>query len=285
VTCENDVKENRLLKLDPALLKTLLIDRTTGRNIIWATNNYEYLGENYAFDKHIEVELITGENGEVIKPRVEKSKNQQKERTKNRAEVFTPSWVCKAQNDLWERIGNFQDWREFVECTCLEITCGEAPYICSRYDATTGKKMKIDQRVGFLDRKLQKVAQNCKTEKEWLKWSKIAYQNSYGYEWQGDNVLLARENLLCTFCDYYKRQFKKKPNIELQKEFAQIISWNIWQMDGLKFVVPNSDKLAKIMDWKENEPVVFKSVYKETKDRVKTKAVEEEIYSNFGIDR
>ena len=77
---------------------------------------------------------------------------------------------------------------------------------------------------------------------EWLHWAKIAFQSSYGYEWQGDNILIARENLLFTLIDYYKAQFKRRPTLKVQQEFAEIISWNIWQMDGIKYVVPMSCK-------------------------------------------
>ncbi len=53
-------------------------------------------------------------------------------------------------------------------------------------------------------------------------------------------MLIARENLLYTFIDYYKDKFNHIPSIELQQEFAEIISWNIFQMDGLKYVIPMS---------------------------------------------
>ena len=65
--------------------------------------------------------------------------------------------------------------------------------------------------------------------------------HTYGYEWQGDNLLLAREALLYTFIEYFKDKFPeetlKKPSII---GIARIISWNLWQMDGIKMVVPNS---------------------------------------------
>ena len=36
----------------------------------------------------------------------------------------------------------------------MEITCGEAPYLVSRYDTTTGEPIPIGRRIGLLDRKL-----------------------------------------------------------------------------------------------------------------------------------
>ena len=124
----------------------------------------------------------------------------------------------------------------------LEITCGEAPYIVSRYDPVSDKQefLPLPKRVGFLDKKLSVVSKYCVNSDDWLKWSKIAFQSSYGYEWQGDSLLIARENLLYTFIDYYQDKFKNSPSIELQKEIAEIIVWNIFQMDGLKYVIPMS---------------------------------------------
>ena len=95
-----DIKENILFELDKELLNILLKDRTSNNNLLWATDEYNYLGENYSVNEQITIELITGINGEVIKPRVEKTKQEQAVRIRQKAEVFTPSWVCNAQNNL-----------------------------------------------------------------------------------------------------------------------------------------------------------------------------------------
>ena len=96
--------------------------------------------------------------------------------------------------------------------------------------------------------------------------------------------------------DYYKNKFGHKPTLAVQQEFAEIISWNIFQMDGLKYVTPMSCKhvnrvipgeltlfgetpdtiekdecegckynrptkhngrYSKIMDWSESKPIRF----------------------------
>ena len=46
-----DIKENSLLEIDSELLDILLKDRTTGENILWATDNYESLGYLYKSDR------------------------------------------------------------------------------------------------------------------------------------------------------------------------------------------------------------------------------------------
>jgi len=230
--------------LPPEVVETLLRDHTTGKNIFWATHDYEELGSEYSCHSPILPELITGERGMVIRPRVLKSKEEQTGRAKGMAEVFTPSWICNAQNNLVEApllsSQGGKGWQDYVRATVLEITCGEAPYLVSRYDTTTGETIPIEKRIGLLDRKLRLVSENTETSGDWLKWAQTAYMNTYGYEWQGDNLLIARENLLLTFIEYYEAKFHKMPLPKSIGYIAYIISWNLWQMDGLKGVVPDS---------------------------------------------
>lgn len=262
-----DIREDDLRELSVAVLDTLLRDHTTGRNIFWATHDYESLGSMYDYHSEIRPELITGERGMVIRPRVLKSKANQTDRAKDMAEVFTPSWVCNAQNNLideawfgrkdvfnvedsekhtWQTIPNRikfpegKSWKDYVRATRWEITCGEAPYLVSRYDTTTGAFISLDERVGLLDRKLRIVSENTATSGEWLDMAQEAYMHTYGYEWQGDNLLLAREALLWTFIEYYQAKFDKMPLLKSINYIAYIISWNIFQMDGLAGVVPDS---------------------------------------------
>jgi hypothetical protein len=46
--------------------------------------------------------------------------------------------------------------------------------------------------------------------------------------------------MLVTFIENYKQQFGKEPLLKSIQFIAYIISWNVWQMDGLKGVIPNS---------------------------------------------
>ncbi len=270
-----DIFENDIIHRWPEVLRALLKDRTTNRNIFWATDMYEKnYGESYSFHHQITVEQITGNNGTIIRPRAVKSEEEQRFRIRDKAEVFTPSWICNAQNNLvddaWfgrENVFNTLDerthewipteekiefpdtktWQDYVCRNCLEITCGEAPYLASRYDTTTGVPIKeLKMRIGVLDRKLRVVGENVKTMKDWYMWAFNAIKSTYGYEWQGDSLLLAREAILYTFIDYYK-EFANQHRIKTIVPFrsylyhaAKIISWNLFQMDGLKTVLPMS---------------------------------------------
>lgn len=273
-----DIKENNINQFDSELLDILLKDMTTGKNILWGTDNYISKGFMYSPQKEIQKGLITGYYGNVIKPRTMKSKSEQIKRSRDKAEVFTPAWVCNKQNNLvdnlWFGYNNIfnketpygwipykrkikfkeKKWTEYVKAIRLEITCGEAPYLVSRYDTTTGDIIPVMERIGILDRKLRIVNENTKDYNEWLEWVINAYKSVYGYEWQGDSLLIARENLLYTFTDNYLYKFKKKPTIEEVKQIAQIITYNIFQMDGMKFVVPYSCK---------NETYVQQSLFEE----------------------
>lgn len=243
-----DIHEDYLLQKDN-LLGMLLQDKTNGKNILWATDSYEHYGKSFAPNAPITANLVTGEYGQLIQPRAVKSKEEQLIRTREKAEVFTPLHIVKQMNDACDtkRITK-NNWQEYVALLKLEITCGEAPFIVSRYDPVSDKQelLPLEERVGFLDKKLNVVSKYCTTQDEWLKWAKIAFQSSYGYEWQGDSLLIARQNLLYTFIDYFQDKFKETPSLDLQKEIAEIIVWNIFQMDGLKYVIPMSCKTEKV---------------------------------------
>lgn len=285
-----DILENELIEKYPDILRILLRDQTTQKNIFWATDNYEHFGDSYRFNSKILPELITGEKGNVIMPRVHKDKILQLSRSKEMAEVFTPSWICNAQNNLvdnswfgkdcvfnkeillkngtksWETtkekivFPKGKTWQDYVRDTRLEISCGEAPYLVSRYDTTTGKFIKIENRIGILDRKLRVVNENLDSINEWFEAVETAYKSTYGFEWQGDSLLLAREALLITFIENFTYKFETEPPLETIQNIAQIISWNIWQMDGLKGVIPNSckDEIIDISDFFETKTEIKK---------------------------
>lgn len=269
---EIDILENEILEKYPDVLDILLRDHTTQENIFWASDNYEHLGKTYTFESQILTNLITGKNGNVIMPRVQKDKILQQSRARNMAEVFTPSWICNAQNNLidnswfekqnifnkeielddgswvWEvnpqkiTFPKNKTWKDYVCDKRLEMACGEAPYITSRYDTTTGAFIPVNERIGILDRKLRVINENVNTSDEWLKAAQTAFMSTYAYEWQGDSLLLAREAMLFTFIENYSLKFGKEPLLKSIKYIAYIISWNVWQMDGIKGVIPDSCK-------------------------------------------
>lgn len=80
-------------------MRFLLADKTTGENIIWATNTYERYGDGYRQDNQITPELISGVYANLIQPRILKAEEEQAARTKSKAEVFTPSWVVCYMNN------------------------------------------------------------------------------------------------------------------------------------------------------------------------------------------
>lgn len=321
-----DVSENSLIARFPEVLSLLLQDHTTGGNIIWATDNYQSRGDGYRFHDPILPELITGTNGTVIMPRIKRDRMIQSSRIRDMAEVFTPAWICNAQNNLvdqawfgyadvfnheinsgtehtWEPsqlpviFPQGKTWQDYIRNTCLEITCGEAPYLTSRYDVTTGQLIPLDRRIGLLDRKFMILNKNTpdieigmpsrpkkQIHKYWRRYAYRALQSTYGYEWTGDNLLLAREAIFMTFIDYYQQKWDthKLPEPNCLNKAAEIISWNIWQMDGIKYGIPGQipeehlddkisyevlpeKKLCRIKEWTSIEPlkgndVIFQSL-------------------------
>lgn len=246
------------------VLDLLLQDKSTKKNIIWATDTYEEYGEGFTDKVQMNINSLL-RYADIIRPRIQKSQEAQAQRTRKKAEVFTPAWLCNQMNNHcdedWfgcKNVFNIENddhtwtvtegkiefpkqkkWQQYIDSRRLEITCGEAPYLVSRYDVSTGKLIVPPiQRIGILDRKLRVVNENTDTYEEWLKWTTRAFEASYGYEYQGDNVLIARSNLLLTFLDYYEERWEKQPDEKLLRQIANKIAWNIWQMDGLNDTVP-----------------------------------------------
>jgi len=249
-----DILENTIREQMPEILDILLIDRTMStakkkKNIIWANENYvKFSSKAYAATAQMLPELVTGRMGNIIRPRALKSKEMQKERTKSKAEVFTPTWIVKKQNDEVEKDYINDDLETYVKRTWLEITAGEAPYMATRYDMETGEIITLTERVGFVDRKLIRINIEVDDKAEWQRLVVEAYKSSYGFEWNGDSLLLARENLLYTYRDYYFQKWLEEPTYGLFEDIAEIISYNLFQMDGLKYIIPLTEKREKILE-------------------------------------
>jgi hypothetical protein len=232
------------------VLDGLLLDQTTKANIIWGTDAHASLGEGYARDRE-----ITAKTAHIIRARAEKAPEVQTERTRQHAEVFTPLWICKLMNDHIDRVWfgvkkknpfdaekvffrKGKRWTRYVDSKRLEITCGEAPFLVSRYDTASGEAVPIERRIGLLDRKLRVVNENAQTEAEWLKWAFRAVESVYGYEFQGDNLLIARVNVLATFEEALFARWNREPTEGEYVRLLKAIAFNLWQMDGLTGAPP-----------------------------------------------
>lgn len=285
--------------------------------IIWATDAYENFGSSYLRTSEMTPEAITGDHSDVIKNRARKAMEQQAGRTKSRGEVFTPRWICEKMiseaDAAWfggadpfgmlcaenqkdgktrpERIvfPKKKKWKRYADSRRLEITCGEAPYLAQPYDVSTGEILPIAERGGILDRKLRVVSENTETEEEWLFWAFRAFEATYGYEFSGDNLLIARLSFVLTFENYLMERWHRTPTEKEYDRLLLIITWNIWQMDGLSgripfaeeapplkeqslfdlapalenetlFAAPPSD--CKIFDWRRGNSILYRDIAK-----------------------
>ena len=147
-----------------------------------------------------------------IMPRADKSAAEKFSRTRTNAEVFTPRNVVKFMVDALD------DGR--LDSRWLEVACGEAPFITTRYDAVSGEPIPFAERVGILDRKLRSIGGDK------IPQALRAVQSVYGYELQGDSLLIARANVLLTFVEF------AKPPAAVLNDAAQIVAQNFWQMDA-----------------------------------------------------
>jgi hypothetical protein len=268
-----DLEEQFLAAEYPAILRVLLADRTTGRNIVWATDQYAHLGWGYQPLAEITPQVVTGVRTRVIQPRIHKAQVLRSDRTRGRGEVSTPSWLCNQQNNqcddvwfgrsdvfnhagyrTWEaraepiqfELHGGRTWQMYVDDRRMEAACGEAPYLVSRYDTTTGESIALGRRIGLLDRKLRVVTENASDAAEWSEWARRAFESVYGFEFQGDNLLLARENLLATYVEFAVSALGTLPSLAELARIAEIISWNLWQMDALTGYPPLQVPLTQV---------------------------------------
>lgn len=233
------------------ILEILLKDMTTGKNIVWGTDQY-----GYKPDSNMEIEQVLKND---ILPRIFKSYEDQKVRTKSKAEVFTPLYIVKRMNDTVDDEFQGSDY-DYIKRIVLEITCGEAPFIVSRYDASTGDEIPLDDRQGMFDRKMRIV--NKIGKETWFKNMLMSLESIYAYELQGDSLLLARINIYNDICEWYMDLYGvgMKDNIEVANHIVN----NIIQMDGLDMMVPYTGIPARIMDWNNGEMVRFDDETDET---------------------
>lgn len=194
-------------------------------------------------------------NPKEVIPRYQKMQFVQKERTKTKAEVFTPISIVKKMNDSFD-VDFKGSYLDYVKRTTLEVTCGEAPFITTRYDAVTGDDISVRNRVGLLDRKLQHIP--CFVDRiEWCNLAEVSLKSTYGYEWQEDSTFIARKNVLLTTIEHYFDRFGESPNSNVIPKWAEIISYNIFRMDGLTMCVPETKIPVKVMDWENNKFDLF----------------------------
>ena len=247
------------------------------RNIVWATQDYEDLGIHA--DQQITLDVLNANPG-LIAQRTTKARDAQAVRTKKRAEIFTPAWLVNFQNDVVDHAWSaghepyddaipdasagivrplrptlpaFDDvsgkaWENYVDRRVLEVACGEAPYLTSRYDATTGELIALGGRVGFFDRKLAAIPISLGDEAATLNWALRALRATFGFELQGDSLLLARLNLLASFDEATSALLGRSLVADELTEAAHVIARNVWQMDGLTLKSPSGADVVLPVD-------------------------------------
>lgn len=290
-----DISDEPLFGRDPELLEILLRDHTLSdpkkgiwRNITWATHDYASQGKEYAYSASIRPEHVMGDHQNIVQPRIHRDEFINGRRVKEMAEVYTPSWICNAQNNMIDRawfgrritfntevsrlsaIGSDgkvkevhtwittpgkirfpkrRSWKTYVKSRRMEVTCGEGPYLTSRYDTTNGEYIPVMARIGVLDRKLRVLGENVTSRKEWSRGVRWALQSVYGFEWQGDNLAIARIQLLYTTIEHYMLRWGRRPQKQSIRSWAEIISWNLWQMDLQTYNIPGTSIPCWIRDW------------------------------------
>ena len=180
-------------------------------------------------------------DGEItsVKPRAQKSDDEKSARSE--AEIFTPPETVKFMVDAAEAL---------IDSRWLEVACGEAPFVTTRYDAESGEDIPAAERVGILDRKLRA----CPANVDKFTWATEAVMSVYGYEISGDSLLIARDNVLSTAVEFVGEMSAA----ELEN-LAEIVARNFWLMDGLNVPEAQGSLFAanecKVVDWRDDEKI------------------------------
>lgn len=215
------------------LAPDLLIDRTANRNLIWGASH----DARFAPTDQISAQALVKPG--LIQPRAARSAACKLSRARKQGEVATPFRVCAQMCAYLKKQMARKSWQKRICARVLEIACGEAPFLATRYDLESGKIIPLPDRCGLLDQKLRLVCESADNRRDWREWAFKALQSTYGYEYQGDNAIIARANILLTLRDWHLHKFGEAPDIGFFAKAAWIVSWNIWQMDGLQGVIPH----------------------------------------------
>lgn len=256
-----------LAALPQAARRSLLMDRTTRRNLIWGTDDLKYLGAGWRKEQELQEETAFGEALRLVVPGTDrlgpragaKKAGRQKEgpqvlsaaeanrRNNARDEqwfgqssvfnsVWGDTWITRAEPVRFPARKN-RSWHQYIDARFLEKDFAVPQCLVSRFDAASGGLIPRGDRIGVLDRKLRIAAEQAPAA-EWAKWAFRALESCYGYAYRGDDVAAARIDVLLTLRKAFAAALGREPDAREWRRAARIASWNLWQMDGKTGTIP-----------------------------------------------
>lgn len=214
-----------------------------------------YVTDGEPLDETAEItpEWLMRHGVEQLRRRCDKSKTEQRARTKRRAEVFTPTSVVAYMVEQAEsaKLGvtveelDTVPWRDRIQLRSADMCCGEGAFMTTLYDPITGEDIPEPERVGVLDRKLRLVVENAPMSMA-TRYLLTALRTSYACELVGDNVILARMNVLLAWREAYCRVMGTSPSVAEMTEACEVICGTVMQVDVLTGMIPASDLRAVI---------------------------------------
>ena len=148
------------------ILCLLLKDMSTKKNIIFATDDYDDLDKKISFKSNMTKNLVLDYKKYIIRPRVMRTSDEKSKRTRDKAEVFTPSWLCnymnnqldeewfgrknvfnESTNEKWTikknniKFPKNNTWKDYIKLKKIEITCGDMYMKSGLYIAEIVKRL------------------------------------------------------------------------------------------------------------------------------------------------
>ena len=206
------------------VLETLLLDQTSKRPVL------DKEGAEYTLDVFDDLDVLIKE----IKP------------------TYSFAQMKEVLDEVKER-NEGREWDEFVFARALKPDCEDGRYLVTL--SNSYGDIAVSERYGILDLKFKAIDEHVDKDNQWSAWAISALQSVFGYSDNGADVLLTRINILQDFIDHYIDHYHKEPDNTLKEKAAEIISWNVFQLEN----VIQSD--CNIMDWNKNETIPFLAAY------------------------
>lgn len=215
------------------VINELMADQTTGENITWGVQpSYIQRVAAHEFIKYQDLKRIArGHNRNVHYPLP--SNYRYFINAGIPEELLNPNYVSDgSRKTITHEVS-------FLRKKWMEADCAEGFTLATVYAPASGRILPVNERTGFIDIKLNLISRLCDSPDAWIILARYAVGSCYGFEVNGDNLFLTRINVLSSILDFFKNKFDSPLNFQEVEEFANIISWNIFQLDGYTHSIPH----------------------------------------------
>lgn len=112
-------------------------------------------------------------------------------------------------------------WQHYVDSRRLEITCGEAPYLVTRYDVETGEAIPLEARVRIRRTELRRLCGDDLTEDE-SGWPCVRVKRGKGSKYQLQRILPEDVALVRSYFDVSDQRIFREEDFSLHMDYHHL---------------------------------------------------------------